>query len=110
MNGDGSDYTAHHLQAMKLEEFGVNGSDAANVCYLRDLADADRLVNVMQSCAGGNAVVIGGSYIGMECAAALVINELNVTMVFPEAHLSNFLILLYFQFDALIFNYSVKLL
>ncbi|KAL0344010.1 UNVERIFIED_CONTAM: Monodehydroascorbate reductase 4, peroxisomal [Sesamum angustifolium] len=73
-------------RALKLEEFGVNGSDAANVCYLRDLADADRLVNVMQSCTGGNAVVIGGGYIGMECAASLVINKLNVTMVFPEAH------------------------
>ncbi|GER41331.1 monodehydroascorbate reductase [Striga asiatica] len=71
--------------ALRLEEFGVNGLDAANVCYLRDLADADRLVNVMQSCSGGNAVVIGGGYIGMECAASLVINKLNVTMVFPEA-------------------------
>ncbi|KAK4477382.1 hypothetical protein RD792_016603 [Penstemon davidsonii] len=71
---------------LKLEEFGVNGSDAANVCYLRDLSDADRLVDVMQSCSGGDAVVIGGGYIGMECAASLVINKLNATMVFPEAH------------------------
>ncbi|KAF7819566.1 monodehydroascorbate reductase 4, peroxisomal [Senna tora] len=73
-------------RSLKLEEFGVNGSDAENVCYLRDVADANRLVNVMQSCAGGNAVVIGGGYIGMECAASLVINKTNVTMVFPEAH------------------------
>lgn len=73
-------------RALKLEEFGVNGSDAENVCYLRDLADANKLVNVMQSCVGGNAVVIGGGYIGMECAASLVINKINVTMVFPEAH------------------------
>ncbi|KAL8528211.1 hypothetical protein ACS0TY_005861 [Phlomoides rotata] len=72
-------------RALKLEEFGVNALDAANVCYLRHLADADRLVEVMQSCSGGNAVVIGGGYIGMECAASLVINKLNVTMVFPEA-------------------------
>lgn len=77
---------AHHLQALKLEDFGVNGSDAANVCYLRELADAKRLVNLMESCAGGNAVVVGGGYIGMECAAALVENKLNVTMVFPDAH------------------------
>ena len=73
---------------MKLEEFGVSGSEAENVCYLRDLADANSLVNVMQSCAGGNAVVIGGGYIGMECAASLVINKINVTMVFPEVHCS----------------------
>ncbi|KAL3640116.1 Monodehydroascorbate reductase 4, peroxisomal [Castilleja foliolosa] len=72
-------------RALKLEEFGVNGLDATNVCYLRDLADADRLANVMQSCGGGNAVVIGGGYIGMECAASLVINKFNVTLVFPEA-------------------------
>lgn len=76
------------MQALKLEEFGVNGSDAENVCYLRDLADANRIVDVAGSSAGGNAVVIGGGYIGMECAASLVINKINVTMVFPEAHCS----------------------
>ncbi|CAL5325256.1 unnamed protein product [Camellia sinensis] len=73
-------------RALKLEEFGLNGSDARNVCYLRDLADATRIVDVMQSGIGGNAVVIGGGYIGMECAASLVINKINVTMVFPEEH------------------------
>lgn len=73
---------------MKLEEFGVKGSDAENVCYLRDLAGANTLVDLMQSCSGGNAVVIGGGYIGMECAASLVINKINVTLVFPEAHCS----------------------
>ncbi|KMS98835.1 hypothetical protein BVRB_3g068160 [Beta vulgaris subsp. vulgaris] len=73
-------------RALKLEEFGVNVSNAENVCYLRDLADASKLVTVMQSCVSGNAVVIGGGYIGMECAASLVINKINVTMVFPEDH------------------------
>ncbi|KAJ0985855.1 hypothetical protein J5N97_004211 [Dioscorea zingiberensis] len=73
-------------RALKLEEFGVKGSDAVNVCYLRNFSDATRLVSVMQSCNGGNAVVIGGGYIGMECAAALVTNRIKVTMVFPEAH------------------------
>ena len=68
----------------------MKGSEADNVCYLRDLADANRLVSVMQSNVGGNAVVIGGGYIGMECAASLVINKINVTMVFPEAHCSTF--------------------
>lgn len=77
-------------QALKLEEFGVNGSDAANVCYLRDLADANRIIEVMPSSAGGNTVVIGGGYIGMECAASLVINKINVTMVFPEEHCSEY--------------------
>ncbi|CAI9766743.1 unnamed protein product [Fraxinus pennsylvanica] len=71
---------------LKLEETGVRGSDAANVCYLRDLADAEKLVNVMQSSSGGNAIVLGGGYIGMECAASLAINKLKVTMVLPRAH------------------------
>lgn len=73
-------------RALKLEEFGVTGSDAANVCYLRSLEDADKMVGVMRSFHGGNAVVIGGGYIGMECAAALVTNEIKVTMVFPGKH------------------------
>jgi len=84
---------------LKLEEFGVSGSDAENVCYLRDLTDANGGFNVMQSCVGGNAVVIGGGYIGMECAASLVINKINVTMVFPEAHCSKCLILLLLVFS-----------
>ncbi|CAN6246403.1 unnamed protein product [Urochloa humidicola] len=70
----------------KMEEFGGNGSDAENVCYLRSIEDADRLVSVMRSCPGGNAIVIGGGYIGMECAAALVANKIKVTIVFPGKH------------------------
>uniref|UniRef100_A0A0E0K471 monodehydroascorbate reductase (NADH) n=1 Tax=Oryza punctata TaxID=4537 RepID=A0A0E0K471_ORYPU len=73
-------------RAVKLEEFGVSGSDARNVCYLRNVEDADKVVGVMRSCPGGNAVVIGGGYIGMECAAALVTNSIKVTMVFPGKH------------------------
>nr|ALR81983.1 monodehydroascorbate reductase [Eleusine coracana] len=73
-------------RALKLEEFGIQGSDAENICYLRNIHDADKLVNAMKSCSGGNAVVIGGGYIGMECAAALVTNKIRVTMVFPEKH------------------------
>jgi len=73
-------------RALKLQEFGIQGSDASNICYLRNIDDADKLVNAMKSCPGGNAVVIGGGYIGMECAAALVTNKIRVTMVFPEKH------------------------
>lgn len=73
-------------RALKLEEFGVTRSDATNVCYLRSLEDADKMVGVMRSCHGGNAVVIGGGYIGMECAAALVANDIKVAMVFPRKH------------------------
>ncbi|KAF8729720.1 hypothetical protein HU200_017680 [Digitaria exilis] len=73
-------------RALMLEEFGGNGSDAENVCYLRNIVDADKLVHVMRSSPGGNAIVIGGGYIGMECAAALVANKIKVTIVFPGKH------------------------
>ncbi|XP_044951655.1 monodehydroascorbate reductase 1, peroxisomal-like [Hordeum vulgare subsp. vulgare] len=73
-------------RALELEESGVRGSDAANVCYLRSLEDAERMVGVMRSCHGGNALIIGGGYIGMECAAALVANQIKVTIVFPGKH------------------------
>ncbi|CAA7397571.1 unnamed protein product [Spirodela intermedia] len=73
-------------RALKLEEFGIRGAGAENICYLRSLSDANKLVDVMKASSGGHAVVIGGGYIGMECAAALVTNRIRVTMVFPEAH------------------------
>ncbi|EFJ08252.1 hypothetical protein SELMODRAFT_131995 [Selaginella moellendorffii] len=73
-------------RVLRLEEFGVTGADARNIFYLRNLHDATKLVEAMQSCSGGKAVVIGGGYIGMECAAALVSNGVHVTMVFPESH------------------------
>ncbi|PWA52103.1 FAD/NAD-linked reductase, dimerization domain, FAD/NAD(P)-binding domain protein [Artemisia annua] len=73
-------------RARTLEEIGITGSDAENVCYLRDLADATKLVNMMGKCTGGKAMVIGGGYIGMECAAALVINKIHVSMVFPGTY------------------------
>lgn len=77
-------------QVLKLDEFGVTGADAKNVCYLRNLEDATKLVDMMAECRqnGGKAVVIGGGYIGMECAAALHGNRIPVTMVFPEDYCS----------------------
>ncbi|XP_074576187.1 monodehydroascorbate reductase 2, peroxisomal-like [Curcuma longa] len=73
-------------RALKLENFGISESDAENVCYLRNLTDANWLVDLMQNYRGGNAVVIGGGYIGMECAAALATNRMAVAMVFPDAY------------------------
>ncbi len=93
----GSDHRMHRVimkwQVLKLEEFGVTGADAHNVCYLRDVQDAAHLVDQMAACrkVEGKAVVIGGGYIGMECAAALHGNHIPVTMVFPEHHCSKWL-------------------
>ncbi|KAG6557145.1 hypothetical protein Mapa_001072 [Marchantia paleacea] len=75
-------------RVLRLEEFGITGSVAPNICYLRSVQDANKLVEAMAACKsiGGSAVVIGGGYIGMECAAALIGNRIPVTMVFPESH------------------------
>eukprot|EP00271_Cylindrocystis_brebissonii_P008854 TRINITY_DN23376_c0_g1_i1.p1 TRINITY_DN23376_c0_g1~~TRINITY_DN23376_c0_g1_i1.p1 ORF type:complete len:509 (-),score=113.78 TRINITY_DN23376_c0_g1_i1:1067-2593(-) len=74
-------------RALRLEEVGIPPlADCQSVCYLRDLSDASHLVDTMGDCLGGRAVVIGGGYIGMEAAAALVGNGISVTMIFPEAH------------------------
>ncbi|BBN04823.1 monodehydroascorbate reductase (NADH) [Marchantia polymorpha subsp. ruderalis] len=76
-------------RVLRLEEFGITGSVAPNICYLRSVQDANKLVEAMAACKsiGGSAVVIGGGYIGMECAAALIGNRIPVTMVFPESHI-----------------------
>ena len=80
--------TSACAQVLRLEDFGVLGSECGRICYLRDLEDADRLVETMAACKGGKAVVIGGGYIGMEVAAALTNNSISTTMVFPENHCS----------------------
>ncbi|MQL98477.1 hypothetical protein Taro_031184 [Colocasia esculenta] len=69
---------------IKLSDFGVQGSDANNIFYLREIDDADKLVEAIQAKKGGKAVIVGGGYIGLELGAALRINDLDVTMVYPE--------------------------
>uniref|UniRef100_A0A0E0MLW0 monodehydroascorbate reductase (NADH) n=1 Tax=Oryza punctata TaxID=4537 RepID=A0A0E0MLW0_ORYPU len=69
---------------IKLTDFGVQGAEANNILYLRDIEDADKLVAAMQAKKDGNAVVVGGGYIGLELSAALKINNFDVTMVYPE--------------------------
>eukprot|EP00440_Ansanella_granifera_P045835 gb/GFBE01049651.1/.p1 GENE.gb/GFBE01049651.1/~~gb/GFBE01049651.1/.p1 ORF type:complete len:435 (+),score=102.96 gb/GFBE01049651.1/:1-1305(+) len=74
-------------RALKVSEFGVKGDDLANVCYLREEKDAAELVKALEALGGsGKAVIVGGGYIGLECAAALVGWGVETTMVFPEAH------------------------
>jgi 3-phenylpropionate/trans-cinnamate dioxygenase ferredoxin reductase component len=61
----------------------VHGSGLEGICYFRTLDDYLRLRR--ESTAGKSAVVIGGGFIGSEIAAALALNKVSVTMVFPEA-------------------------
>eukprot|EP00250_Pteridium_aquilinum_P015607 c22670_g1_i1 orf=162-1634(+) len=61
------------------------GGEFQGVQYIRDVADADALVDSFQKCK--KLVVIGGGYIGMEVAAAATAWKLDTTIVFPEAHI-----------------------
>ncbi|XP_051130600.1 monodehydroascorbate reductase [Andrographis paniculata] len=69
---------------IKLSDFGVQGADAKNIFYLREIDDADKLVEAIKSKENGKAVIVGGGYIGLELSAALRINNIDVTMVYPE--------------------------
>ncbi|XP_010543453.1 PREDICTED: monodehydroascorbate reductase 2 [Tarenaya hassleriana] len=69
---------------IRLSDFGVQGADAKNIFYLREIEDADKLVEAIKAKKNGKAVVVGGGYIGLELSAALRINNLDVSMVYPE--------------------------
>ncbi len=63
------------------------GGDLTGISYFRTLDDY--LVLRQQAKEGASAVVIGGGFIGSEIAAALTINKVKVTMLFPEPYLVN---------------------
>ncbi|KAF9594982.1 hypothetical protein IFM89_035755 [Coptis chinensis] len=69
---------------IRLTDFGVQGADAKNIFYLRDVEDADELVDAIKAKKDGKAVIVGGGYIGLELGAVLKLNNLDVTMVYPE--------------------------
>ncbi|OWM79104.1 monodehydroascorbate reductase [Punica granatum] len=69
---------------IRLTDFGVQGADAKNIFYLREIDDADRLNEAIKAKKNGKCVIVGGGYIGLELAAAMRINNYDVTMVYPE--------------------------
>ncbi|KAI5664799.1 hypothetical protein M9H77_24122 [Catharanthus roseus] len=69
---------------IRLSDFGVQGADAKNIFYLREIDDADKLVEAIKAKKNGKAVVVGGGYIGLELSAALKVNNYDVSMVYPE--------------------------
>ncbi len=65
----------------KPRHLDIPGGDLEGICYFRSLDDY--LHTKGKAAEGKSAVVVGGGFIGSELAAALNINKLNVTMIFP---------------------------
>ncbi|KAG5126300.1 hypothetical protein JHK82_027135 [Glycine max] len=65
---------------IRLTDFGVEGADAKNIFYLREVDDADKLYAAIKAKKNGKAVVVGGGYIGLELSAVLKLNNIDVTM------------------------------
>ncbi|MGH9543171.1 MAG: NAD(P)/FAD-dependent oxidoreductase [Terriglobales bacterium] len=63
----------------------IPGGDAEGIWYYRTAADYRSLRSAAQ--AGRSALIIGGGFIGSELAAALAMNGLRVTLLFPERYL-----------------------
>jgi NADPH-dependent 2,4-dienoyl-CoA reductase/sulfur reductase-like enzyme len=63
----------------------IPGGNLEGICYYRYLDDYLRIRQ--EASAGKSAVVIGGGFIGSEVAAALNINKVGVTMIFPDPYL-----------------------
>ncbi len=66
-------------------KLNIPGGDLEGVSNYRYLDDY--LVAKAEAVAGRSVVVIGGGFIGSEIAAALNLNDIKVTLVFPEQHL-----------------------
>ena len=85
-------FLTHHctcnLQFLNLADFKTAGADATGIYYLREIHDADKLIEAIKANKGGEAVVVGGGYIGIELAACLTVNDIKVNMVFPDPSFS----------------------
>ena len=66
----------------KPRTLNIPGYNLKGICYFRNLDDFLRTRSMAAE--GKSAVVVGGGFIGSELAAALNINKLHVTMIFPE--------------------------
>lgn len=64
----------------RVRKAPIPGSELSGVSYLRNLADVDKIKTHI--IAGGNAVIVGGGYIGLETAA--VLNKLGMKVTVLE--------------------------
>ncbi len=66
-------------------KLNIPGGNLDEIIYFRTLDDYKNLRGLAST--GKKAVIIGGGFIGSEIAAALKINNLDVTMIFPEDYI-----------------------
>jgi monodehydroascorbate reductase (NADH) len=90
MLGDGTQCSYGKLivaTGASASRVSAKGKDLENIFYLRQEADAAALVRTLEGMAtGAKVAIVGGGYIGLECAAALVGWGLEVTIVFPSEY------------------------
>lgn len=83
--------TTYHYEKLLLATGGqprrlpIPGATLEGVCYYRYVCDYQYARRLARP--GATAVVLGGGFIGSEMAAALTANQLQVTLVYPEASL-----------------------
>ncbi len=81
----------HHYRKLLLATGGapsrlsITGGDIEGICYYRYLDDYQRIRK--EATEGKSVTVIGGGFIGSEIAAALSINKMDVTMIFPGKYI-----------------------
>ncbi|HUW51276.1 MAG TPA: FAD-dependent oxidoreductase [Sulfuricella sp.] len=63
----------------------IPGGDLDGICYYRSLDDYLQIRS--EATTGKSALIVGGGFIGSELAAALNINQIDVTMIFPDSYL-----------------------
>ena len=66
----------------KARKLDVPGADLANIFTIRKTEDVNSILNAIEE--AKKAVVVGSSFIGMEAAASLIQQGLEVTVVSPD--------------------------
>ena len=67
------------------KKLNIPGGDLADIIYFRTITDYLKLRE--KAAPNKSVLIIGGGFIGSELAAALAINRLKVTMIFPEPYI-----------------------
>ena len=83
---DGEELSYHTLlvaTGSSPRRLNVGGTELSGVFPLRTPEDAQRIITAAKN--GTRGVIIGASFIGMECAASLRQREVEITVVAPES-------------------------